>query len=220
MPEERAYGFTWRTILLMVVVAATAFSAGQYTQRHGGSWQLLLSQRQNSFTNDMRAASTFTGASHRHDKSSDGQWCWVKAKCDGIAAAEPSGLGRTGAAAAIDQASAAARQQSASVVVPDNNGQQTVQAAAPEAESPELRAAKAPQQTAQFVSAAQEVSKKGGSDKQDAEQKPVLDVVGEAIPLSDVGIWAMGTVLGLNCHALRSSTTNAGRLLPFLSQCA
>jgi hypothetical protein len=181
MPDDHAGGITRRTVLLVVVVAAAmAYAAGQYTERHGGSWQLLPPHRQRSLMKDVRLASTSIGSACRHEESSDGQWCWVKVKCDASAARQPSGLGTTSAAASVDQ-----QQQTASAAR-STNGQQIAQAAAPEAGGPEPEAA-GPPQPAQPVSAAQDVSRSGRPDKQEAEQKPLLDVVGEPHALPDVG---------------------------------
>ena len=173
MPNDRAYGLNRRGIILVVVVAATAFAAGHYSSHRGDA--LLLLQRQNSLTTEVRLASSCTGAARSRDDSSDGQWCWVKVKCDSSAAIN-------GRAAAVNQAPAPARQQADSVGL-GTQGQQLAQTAAPEASrAPEPEAAEAPQ-GARPALAMQKVSPKGGSDKQDARQKAILDVVGETNPL-------------------------------------
>ena len=181
MPDDHANGFNRRTTLLVVVVAATAFAAGRYSSHHGDA--LLLLQRQDSFTRDVRLAGSCTGAACNHVDPGDGHRCWVKVKCDGSAALQSSGLGGTGAAVVVDQAPAPAQQQTASGAR-GTDGQQLAQTAAPGASrAPEPAVAEAPQ-GAQPASVMQEVRLKGGSGKQDAEQKPILDVVGEAHPLS------------------------------------
>jgi hypothetical protein len=185
-----ATGVARNTIMLVVLVAAIAFAAGQFAERYSSSgqrrWQLLLSQRPRRPEQTGLLALHHTGAPSKLGGAGDGQWCWVKVRCNGTVTSEQPGLQQAGAAAAVAPAAAAMRQHDVShAAAPD--GLPLAHPAAAEARQIQPATAPAPRAAPPVLPTQAVGAERKPAAKRKAPPKPMLDVVGEAHVLSSSG---------------------------------